>query len=85
MWWDHGMNGWGYAAMAIGMVLFWTLIAAGIIALIRFSSGTTRPRMISGYQPHRESPEQLLAARFARGEIDDEEYRQRILVLREHH
>jgi putative membrane protein len=85
MWWDHGMNGWGYAGMAIGMVLFWTLIAVGIIALIRFSAGTSQPRMISGYQPYRESPEQLLAARFARGEIDDEEYRQRILVLREHH
>lgn len=28
LWWDHGMNGWGYAGMAIGMALFWTLIVA---------------------------------------------------------
>jgi putative membrane protein len=83
-WWDHGMGGWGYAGMAIGMVLFWTLIVVGIIAVIRFSAGTAQSRAISGYQPYRDSPEQLLAARFARGEIDDEEYRRRILVLREH-
>jgi putative membrane protein len=36
-----------------------------------------------GPQPGRR-PEDLLAERFARGEIDDEEYRRRIVVLREH-
>ncbi len=82
MWWDHGMSGWGYAGMAAGMVLFWTLIVLGIIALIRFSTGASQPRAISGYQPYSESPEQLLASRFARGEIDDGEYQQRLTVLR---
>lgn len=24
-WYGHDMGGWGYASMAIGMVLFWTL------------------------------------------------------------
>ena len=82
MWWGHGMSGWGYAGMAIGMVLFWTLIVVGIIVLIRFSAGTTQPRAISRYQPFSESPEQLLAARFARGEIEESEYQQRLAVLR---
>ena len=82
MWWDHGMDGWGYAGMAVGMVLFWTLIVVGIIALIRFSTATSQPRAIAGYQPQRESPEQLLASRFARGEIDEGEYQQRLAVLR---
>ncbi|WP_313674690.1 SHOCT domain-containing protein [Mycolicibacterium sp.] len=68
--------------MAIGMVLFWTLIVVGIIAVIRFSAGTGQPRVISGYQPYSESPEQLLAARFARGDIDEGEYQQRLAVLR---
>ena len=32
--------------------------------------------------PTQASPEQLLAERFARGEIDEEEYRRRLQVLR---
>jgi uncharacterized membrane protein len=35
-----------------------------------------------GAQAQPESPEQLLAMRFARGEIDEGEYQQRLVVLR---
>ncbi|HOB48277.1 MAG TPA: hypothetical protein PKK01_03035 [Mycobacterium sp.] len=82
-WSDHDMGGWGYAGMAIGMVLFWALIIVGIIALVRYTAGppstrtTTASRSYSDY----ETPEQLLATRFARGEIDETEYRQRLDVL----
>jgi len=48
-WYDHDMSGWGYAGMVIGMVLFWTLIIVGIIALIRYTAGATQPRVISQY------------------------------------
>ncbi len=41
-----------------------------------------RRSLESGYQPQPESPEQLLAMRFARGEIDEGEYQQRLAVLR---
>ena len=34
------------------------------------------------YEPPR--PEDVLAGRFARGEVDEDEYRQRITLLREH-
>jgi hypothetical protein len=34
------------------------------------------------YEPPR--PEDVLAGRFARGEIDEDEYRRRITLLREH-
>lgn len=81
-WSDHDMSGWGYAGMAIGMVLFWVLIIVAIVALIRFSTGATQTRAISAPSPYTESPEQVLAARFARGEIDEAEYRQRLAVLR---
>lgn len=81
-WTDHDMSGWGYAGMVIGMVLFWVLIIVGIIALIRFSPGATQTRAIPAYPPSSESPEQLLAARFARGEIEESEYHQRLAVLR---
>ena len=81
-WSDHYMNGWGYAGMAVGMVLFWALIIVGIIALVRFSTGTTQARAVPQYLPSGESAEQVLAARFARGEIDEPEYQQRLAVLR---
>ena len=81
-WSDHDMSGWGYAGMVIGMVLFWVLIIVGIIALIRYTTGATQTRVTA--TPHYrdyETPEQVLACRFARGEIDDTEYRNRLEVL----
>jgi putative membrane protein len=81
-WYDHGMSGWGYAGMAIGMVLFWILVIVGIVALVRFTTGPTQARAIPAPPPYGESPEQILAARFARGEIDEAEYQQRLAVLR---
>ena len=81
-WSDHDMSGWGYAGMVIGMVLFWVLLIVGIIALIRYTTGATQTRVTA--TPHYrdyETPEQVLACRFARGEIDDTEYRNRLEVL----
>ena len=67
-WYDHDMGWWGYAGMGIGMVLSWTLIIVGIVALIRFSSsGPQDTRALRGDAP---TPEQLLSARFASGEIE---------------
>jgi putative membrane protein len=81
-WYGNNMSWWGYAGMGIGMVLFWALIIVGIVALVRFSSGNQQ-----GARPPTDgapSPEQLLAGRFARGEIDDTQYRERLAVLRDH-
>ena len=66
-WPNHDMSGWGYAGMAIGVVVFWFVIIVGIVALIRFSSPTSRTRAIPRSQPYSEPPEQLLAIRFAHG------------------
>lgn len=81
-WYGDNMSGWGYAWMGIGMVLFWALIIVGIVALIRYSSSNQQ----GGRPPNDDapSPEQLLAARFARGEIDEAQYRERLAVLRDH-
>lgn len=81
-WYDGDVGWWGYAGMGIGMVLFWALIIVGIVALVRFSSsGPQSGAPLTGDAP---SPEQLLAARFARGEISETEYRERLTVLRDH-
>ena len=76
-WYDHDMGWWGYAGMGISMVLFWALVVAGIVALVVFVSGDRQ----SQQQPP--SPEQILAARFARGEISETEYQDRLAVLRD--
>ena len=75
MWGWHGWNWWGWLAMSLSMVAFWGLIIWGIVALFR-GSGWNWPRN------DRPDPEQILAERFARGEIDEEEYQRRMEVLR---
>jgi len=78
MFWYHDhMGGWGYGLMALSWVLFWALVVTGIVLLVRYLSRTP------GQPPdNRPTPERLLAERFARGEIDEEEYRRRLQALR---
>lgn len=76
-WYGGGMSGWGYALMTISMVLFWALVIFGVVALVRFLTRADQPTTT------RSTPEQLLADRFARGEIDEQEYHQRLDVLRD--
>ena len=83
-WYDHNMGWWGWAGMGIGMVFFWALLIAGIVALFAYISGDRREPKIPLDTTPTASPEQVLAARFARGEINETEYRDRIAVLREH-
>jgi putative membrane protein len=78
-WYDHNMGWWGYTGMGIGMVLFWALLIVGIVALIRLSS----PDENRDVSPP-SSPGQILAERFAHGEISETEYRDKVAVLRDH-
>jgi putative membrane protein len=78
MWWtEHGMHGWGAVLMTVGVVLFWGMIITALIAVIRRPRRSEQPvaEKLSG-------PEDLLAERFARGDIDEGECRQRLDVLR---
>lgn len=73
--WDH-MDGWstgGWIAMVIGMLLFWALVAIGVVWLLR-----TQPWS----QSRRESPLDVLDRRFAEGAISAEDYRERRAILR---
>jgi putative membrane protein len=74
---DH-LSGWGWAFMAFGSVLFWAVLIIGIAALVRSLNGDNA--FGSG---GRSSAEDLLAQRFARGEIDEADYRQRLRILAE--
>ena len=40
----NGIGGWGYALMAISMILFWGAVIYGIVALVRYApAGRTAP------------------------------------------
>ena len=77
--WYHDGMGWsGWLVMLLVMVAFWALVVWAIVALFR----DTRPR--DGRSEHHD-PLGVLAERFARGEIDETEYRTRADVLRAAH
>ncbi|MEV7242242.1 SHOCT domain-containing protein [Streptomyces sp. NPDC093248] len=81
-WYDHDA-GWGWFAMSVGMLLFWALIVALGVLLYRALARPREGGAPAGTRPAGPAAEHLLAERFARGEIDEEEYRRRLAVLRE--
>jgi putative membrane protein len=80
MYWYNGPSGWGYAVMALSMALFWGLVITGVVLLVRWVGWDRRTPPPSS---HADDPRRILAQRFARGEIDETDYRQRLKVLDE--
>ncbi|MFD0886465.1 SHOCT domain-containing protein [Streptosporangium algeriense] len=78
MMWGYGIGSW--LAMGITTILLWALIIVGIVALLRYIAGGRQTGWFAAGV--RTPPEEVLAERLARGEIDTEEYRQRLEVLR---
>jgi putative membrane protein len=73
------MGGWGYALVTVSMILFWGAVIFGIVMLVRYIGRSGQPPA----EPRLpQSPERLLAERFARGEINEDEYHQRLTTLR---
>ncbi|MFI2303885.1 SHOCT domain-containing protein [Actinacidiphila glaucinigra] len=68
------------------MTVFWAVIITLAVLLIRAFArpnppqGPATPTPMQG--PAAPTPTQILADRFARGEIDEEEYRRRLATLR---
>ena len=77
----YAMSGWGWLLMTLGMLGFWALVAVLALALLRRPGPPDQQRQ-PGQQP-RPGAEDILAERLARGEIDPEEYRQRLQTLQE--
>ncbi|MFI2372165.1 SHOCT domain-containing protein [Streptomyces sp. NPDC018833] len=76
-WFDHDVSGWGWFAMSAGMIAFWALVITAAVLLFRaLGRATEQP-----HDPAGPAPEQLLAERFVRGEIDEEEYQRRMDAL----
>ena len=81
MGWYNDSVGWGgWFAMSVMMVAFWGIVIFAVVAMFRGSnkeSGRTgRKDQVTQHDPMR-----LLDERFARGEIDTDEYHARQAVL----
>jgi len=74
MMWNGGYGGWGI----LWMVLSWAVIVGIVVLIVRgFAGGSSAP----SERPR--DPRDILAERFARGEISEDEFRERKRVLDE--
>ena len=77
MGWYHDGAGWGgWLVMTIAMIAFWAMVIVAVIVLFRGS------RSGGEASSPRQDPIDILDQRFARGEIDEDEYHARSAVLR---
>jgi len=73
--WDNDWSAW-WILMPLVMVGFWAAVIWVVVILVRGQQGSA-PDLA---RPTR--PEDILGERYARGEIDEHEYRRRIDTLR---
>ena len=73
-----GGGPWSGAGIVVGLVVL--ALLAGAVVLIGVAARTGGGR----WSPSRDRAAELLAERFARGEIDEQEYEHRLAVLDQH-
>jgi putative membrane protein len=88
MMWGYGFGSTvGPLVMGISVVLFWVLVIAVVVAVFRWLRSIDGPRAGSARPEPDDHPDarDVLDGRFARGEIDGEEYtaRRRVLLERD--
>lgn len=79
----HGDWLWGGSILlTVAMLVFWALLITAVVLAVRYllSSYGTGSHPAGG--PSR--AEGLLAERFARGELDDDEYQRKLALLHQH-
>lgn len=81
MWWNQmGMNDGPWVAMSLTMLVAWSLPIALAVWLVRRGRGG---RLLPGSPLAHDRAEDLLAQRFARGEIDEAQFTRARTVLRD--
>ncbi len=71
MMWNNGWSVGGWVMMLL-VIVFWSLVIAGVVWLLRSSSRQQRPPA-----PGESVAQQVLDERFAHGELTEQEYRER--------
>ena len=82
MWYGWGPGGWGWLLGTVMMVVFWGGLIALAVWAVRSLGRSAGPDRPSGHSPDAIA---ILEERFARGEIDQEEFERRRAVLRGEH
>lgn len=77
--WDGVWGVAGWLGMSLMMLVFWSFPIALVVLLIRSSS---RFGQVESRTPPQPGADQVLAERYARGEIDEDEFTRRRDVLR---
>ena len=72
MMWGYGYEGWGWMWLIGGLVLIGIVVL--VVVLVRNSAASTAKTTAS-------APQQILADRYARGELTTQEYRERLEIL----
>jgi len=71
MWWNNG--GWGggeWLMMSVMMLVFWAAVISLVVWLIR----RAKPTLYAGGDRQTARADELLAERFARGELDADQF-----------
>jgi putative membrane protein len=79
MGWNDGWGVGGWIAMSLMLLVFWGGLIALVVFLVR--GGFRSDQATITTSPQRDA-DQVLAERFARGEIDEDEFTHRSQVLR---
>lgn len=86
MGWYDGHWGWGWGGwllMVLAMLAFWGILLAAIVVIVKVWRADTAPRPSRDTAVHEPVDAlRLLDERFARGEIDADEYTRRRDLLR---
>jgi putative membrane protein len=75
--WDGG----SWVVMGLGMIVMLVIAVIVVWLVVRGLIALERPRTEGS---RRSEPEEILRERFARGEIDSDEYERRLALLRAH-
>lgn len=75
MMWGYDGFGFHWGAMGLGMLLFWALIIAAVVALVGGIGGARSGGSERG--PREKTALDILAERYARGDIDKNEFEQK--------
>ncbi len=77
MWGNWGTGGWLWPLGALLMIVFWGLIIAGIVLLVRWLWTVGQPGGQPGGAGRADSALDILKKRYARGEITKAEFDER--------